>query len=67
MCAEAANHLFGVPHVISRLYNPDHERAYMQLAPWATLAPAGATVVTVMIFNCLGDFLRDYLDVEAAK
>ena len=25
------------------------------------------TVVTVMIFNCLGDFLRDYLDVEAAK
>lgn len=31
MCAEVANRLFGVPHVISRLYNPDHERAYMQL------------------------------------
>ena len=31
MCAEVANHLFGVPHVIARLYNPDHERAYMQL------------------------------------
>ncbi|MZG28441.1 potassium channel family protein [Adlercreutzia equolifaciens] len=31
MCAEVANHLFGVPHVISRLYDPDHERAYMQL------------------------------------
>ncbi len=31
MCAEVANHLFGVPHVISRLYNSDHERAYMQL------------------------------------
>lgn len=31
MCAEVANHLFGVPHVISRLYNPDHERVYMQL------------------------------------
>ena len=31
MCAEVANHLFGVSHVISRLYNPDHERAYMQL------------------------------------
>ena len=45
----------------------NQSRAYMQLAPWATLAPAGATVVTVMIFNCLGDFLRDYLDVEAAK
>ena len=31
MCAEVANHLFEVPHVIARLYNPDHERAYMQL------------------------------------
>ena len=31
MCAEVANYLFGVPHVISRLYNLDHERAYMQL------------------------------------
>lgn len=31
MVAEVANHLFGVPHVIARLYNPDHERAYMQL------------------------------------
>lgn len=45
----------------------NQSRAYMQLAPWATLAPAGATVVTVMIFNCLGDCLRDCLDVEAAK
>ena len=31
MCAEVGSHLFGVPHVIARLYNPDHERAYMQL------------------------------------
>lgn len=31
MVAEVASRLFGVPHVISRLYNPDHERAYMQL------------------------------------
>ncbi len=45
----------------------NQSRAYMQLAPWATLAPAGAAVVTVMVFNCLGDCLRDYLDVEAAK
>mgnify|MGYP003370759259 FL=1 len=29
MCAEVASRLFGVPHVIARLYNPDHERAYM--------------------------------------
>lgn len=31
MCAEVANRLFDVPHVVARLYNPDHERAYMQL------------------------------------
>ena len=31
MVAEVASHLFEVPHVISRLYNADHERAYMQL------------------------------------
>ena len=31
MCCEVASRLFGVPHVIARLYNPDHERAYMQL------------------------------------
>lgn len=45
----------------------NQSRAYMQLAPWATLAPAGATVLTVMVFNCLGDTLRDYFDVEAVK
>jgi len=39
-------------------------RAYIQLAPWAVLAPAGATILTVMIFNYLGDCVRDYLDVE---
>ena len=31
MSCEVASRLFGVPHVIARLYNPDHERAYMQL------------------------------------
>ncbi len=31
MVAEVGNRLFGVDHVIARLYNPDHERAYMQL------------------------------------
>ena len=42
-------------------------RAYLQLAPWAVLAPAAATILTVMIFNYLGDCLRDYLDVEVAR
>ena len=31
MVAEVASRLCGVPHVIARLYNPDHERTYMQL------------------------------------
>lgn len=31
MAVEVASRLFDVPHVIARLYNPDHERAYMQL------------------------------------
>lgn len=38
-------------------------RAYIQLAPWAVLAPAVAIILTVMIFNCLGDCVRDWLDV----
>ena len=42
-------------------------RAYLQLAPWAVLAPAAATVVTVMVFNLLGDAVRDALDPEVAK
>lgn len=45
----------------------NQSRAYMQIAPWATLAPAGATIVTVMVFNCLGDCLRDISDTEAAR
>ncbi len=38
-------------------------RAYLQLAPWAVLAPAIATIITVMTFNYLGDCVRDALDV----
>ena len=41
-------------------------RAYIQLAPWAVLGPAVATIITVMVFNYLGDCVRDYMDVEAA-
>ena len=42
-------------------------RAYIQLAPWSVLYPSAATVLTVMVFNYLGDCLRDWLDPEAAK
>ena len=31
MITEVASRLYHVPHVIARLSNPDHERAYMQL------------------------------------
>jgi len=31
MIAEVGRKLFGVPHVITRLYNPDRENAYLQL------------------------------------
>ncbi len=31
MICEVASRLCKIPHVIARLYNPDHERAYMQL------------------------------------
>ena len=31
MTTEVASRLYNVPHVIARLYNSDHERAYMQL------------------------------------
>ncbi len=42
-------------------------RAYLQLAPWAVMAPAVATIITVMIFNYLGDCVRDVLDVEVER
>ncbi|MBR4392810.1 MAG: ABC transporter permease [Oscillospiraceae bacterium] len=42
-------------------------RAYLQLAPWAVLAPAIASIVTVMIFNYLGDCVRDVLDVGVER
>ena len=34
----------------------------LQVAPWMALAPGGAIFITVMIFNLMGDTLRDYLD-----
>ena len=42
-------------------------RAYLQLAPWAVLAPAIATIITVMIFNYLGDCVRDVLDMGVER
>ncbi len=37
-------------------------RGLMAGAPWTIYAPGGAIFVTVMIFNLLGDAVRDYMD-----
>ncbi|MDO4338218.1 MAG: ABC transporter permease [Eubacteriales bacterium] len=37
-------------------------RVMLQTAPWMVLAPGGAIFVTVMIFNLLGDTVRDFMD-----
>jgi peptide/nickel transport system permease protein len=37
-------------------------RSYMQIAPWTVIAPGGAMVLTIMIFNYLGDSVRDLMD-----
>lgn len=37
-------------------------RAYMTAAPWLMIFPGLAIFITVVIFNLLGDSLRDVLD-----
>lgn len=37
-------------------------RNMLQVSPWIVLAPGAAIFITVMIFNLLGDTLRDYMD-----
>ncbi len=39
-------------------------RAYLQHAPWLMIFPGLAIFITVVIFNLLGDSLRDVLDVR---
>ena len=40
-------------------------RALMTTVPWITMAPGLAIFVSVMIFNLLGDTVRDYADPRA--
>lgn len=40
-------------------------RQYIQTAPWMMIFPGIALFITVVIFNLLGDNLRDYMDVKA--
>lgn len=37
-------------------------RNLLQLAPWTVIAPGIAMFITVLVFNLLGDTLRDWLD-----
>lgn len=37
-------------------------RSMLQISPWMVLAPGLAIFITVMIFNLLGDTIRDYMD-----
>ena len=37
-------------------------RSMLQIAPWMVLGPGLAIFISVMIFNMLGDTLRDYMD-----
>ena len=39
-------------------------RAYIQIAPWAVLFPAAAIVITIVIFNYLGDTVMEYRKAE---
>ncbi len=39
-------------------------RAYIQIAPWAVLFPAAATVITIIVFNYLGDAVMEYRKAE---
>ena len=40
---------------------------YMQTAPWLMLFPGLAIFITVVVFNMLGDCLRDVLDPRDEK
>ena len=42
-------------------------RNLLQTAPWTVIAPGIAVFVTVMIFNLLGDTIRDFMDPAHRK
>lgn len=42
-------------------------RSLLQTEPWVILAPGFAILISVMLFNLLGDAVRDYLDPKPRK
>ena len=68
MTAEVASRLYEVPHVIARLYNPDHERAYTQLGIDYV---CGTSLVAETIFDKVtsghGNHLASFGDFEVLQ
>ena len=42
-------------------------RTYMQTAPWMMIFPGLALLITVIVFNLLGDSVRDMLDPRRSE
>ena len=42
-------------------------RSLMDTAPWVTFSPGIAIFISVMIFNLLGDTIRDYADPKSGR
>ena len=42
-------------------------RSLMDTAPWVTFSPGIAIFISVMIFNLLGDTVRDYADPKSRR
>jgi peptide/nickel transport system permease protein len=42
-------------------------RGLMTTSPWITLSPGLAIFISVMIFNLLGDTIRDYVDPKSRR
>ena len=38
-------------------------RAYIQIAPWAIMGPAAAVIISIILFNYLGDAVMDYREI----
>lgn len=42
-------------------------KPFMQIAPWLAVFPGLSIMVSVLVFNVLGEGLRDVLDPESKK
>jgi peptide/nickel transport system permease protein len=42
-------------------------RSLLQTAPWTIVSPGIAIFIAVMVFNLLGDTIRDFMDPQHRK